>query len=45
MIGNGPAWGGSQWVGQIAEVMVFNSALSARAIQHVYRAQRGRYLP
>lgn len=44
IIGNGPAWGGSQWVGQIAEVSVYDRALTRGEIRSLYRRQLPRFL-
>lgn len=44
VVGNGAAWGGSQWVGQIAEVSVYNRALTRAEIREVYRRQLPRFL-
>lgn len=44
VVGNGAAWGGSQWVGQIAEVSVYNRSLTRAEIRSVYSRQVGRFL-
>ncbi len=36
LVGDGPAWGGSQWVGQIAEVAVYDQALTRSLVRGMY---------